>query len=199
MVVVTNWWASQLSEGVSWSGDESDAVLLASAASDPEAFGWFYDRYERAITGFLLRRAGSPEVAADLTAEVFVSALLGSSRYRPDGETAAVWLFAIARNVLLESVRKGRVESAARLRAGMHPVVLEDETLAHLMAADGDRWVEELLAMLTAEQAQAIRLRVLDERDYREIAGKLRTSELVVRKRVSRGLQRLRERLEDAR
>jgi RNA polymerase sigma-70 factor (ECF subfamily) len=53
------------------------------------------------------------------------------------------------------------------------------------------------LERLPAEQREAIRARILDEQSYREIATRLRTSQLVVRKRVSRGLATLREELED--
>ncbi len=53
-----------------------------------------------------------------------------------------------------------------------------------------------MLDGLPAEQRDAIRARVLDERDYGEIARELRTSELVIRKRVSRGLAELRTHME---
>jgi DNA-directed RNA polymerase specialized sigma24 family protein len=66
-----------------------------------------------------MRRVASPEVAADLTAEVFAAAFQGAAGYRPTGETAAAWLLAIAHNVLVSSVRRGRVEEAARRRLGV--------------------------------------------------------------------------------
>lgn len=175
---------------------ESDAELLAAAASDPAAFGRFYDRYEAAIAGYFVRRTRLPEVAADLTAEVFAAALGSAARYRPEGPTAAVWLFAIARHTLASSLRKGQVEVRARRKLGAAAIELEDESLARLTAADGERWVAELLAGLPPDQREAIQARVLDERDYADIARELKTSELVVRKRVSRGLARLRERME---
>ena len=50
--------------------------------------------------------------------------------------------------------------------------------------------------MLPPDQLEALRLRVIDERDYDEIARELRCSEAVVRKRVSRGLATLRARVE---
>jgi RNA polymerase sigma-70 factor (ECF subfamily) len=53
-----------------------------------------------------------------------------------------------------------------------------------------------LLDGLPAEQRDAVRERVLEERDYPEIAARLRCSEQVVRKRVSRGLTALRARME---
>jgi DNA-directed RNA polymerase specialized sigma24 family protein len=50
---------------------------------------------------------------------------------------------------------------------------------------------------LPADERRAVELRVIDERDYGEIATELRCSELVVRKRVSRGLAHLREQLRE--
>ncbi len=175
---------------------ETDAELLAAAAHDPDAFGRLYDRYEAPVAGYLMRRTGAAEVAADLTAEVFAAALEAAPRYRPDGPTAAVWIFAIARNTLFKSARRGRVEAHARRRLGMEPVELQDDSLARLTAAEGERWVREMLDGLPADQREAIRARVLDERGYEEIAQEVRTSELVVRKRVSRGLAKLREQME---
>ena len=142
------------------------------------------------------RRTGVPEVAADLTAEVFASALGAAARYRAEGPTAAVWLFTIARNTLSKSVRRGQVEASARRRLGGASIELHEDSLTRLVTADGERWVEELLDRLPPDQREAIRARVLDERDYQDIADELRTSELVIRKRVSRGLAMLRDRLE---
>jgi DNA-directed RNA polymerase specialized sigma24 family protein len=55
--------------------------------------------------------------------------------------------------------------------------------------------VAELVRELPLEQQEAIRARVIDEREYGEIAQTLHTSEAVVRKRVSRGLAALRRRM----
>ena len=52
----------------------SDAELLGTARSDPEAFALVDDRYETSVVGYFLRRTGDAELAADLTAEVFAAA-----------------------------------------------------------------------------------------------------------------------------
>ena len=72
----------------------TDDELLCS--DDPEAFGVFYDRHVKALLGYFARRTRDPEVAADLTAETFASALVARRRFKPDGPPAAAWLFAIA-------------------------------------------------------------------------------------------------------
>ena len=175
----------------------TDAELLAAARSDPEAFGCFYDRYEASVLGYFMRGTGDPEIAADLTAEVFAAALGAAGRYRPRAPTAAAWLFTIAHNTLAKSVRRRRVEARARALVGMGRVELREDSVERVVASgEGDGWIVELLARLPAEQRDAVRARVVDERSYGEIARGLRTSELVIRKRVSRGLATLREELE---
>jgi RNA polymerase sigma factor (sigma-70 family) len=161
----------------------------------------FYDRYEAAVAGYLARRVHDPEVVADLTAEVFAAALHGASRYRAIEATAAGWLLTIAHNTLANSLRRGRVEAGARRRIGIREAVsFEDEELERVEAlAASDGWLLGLLADLPAAQAAAIRARVLEERGYDEIAAALQTSELVIRKRVSRGLATLRHEIEEKR
>ena len=86
--------------GMRWSR-ATDTELLAAAGSDPEAFGEFYDRYETAVVGYLLRHTGDVEVAIDLAGEAFATALQSAGRYHPgprDGRSAAPWLSTIAQN-----------------------------------------------------------------------------------------------------
>jgi RNA polymerase sigma factor (sigma-70 family) len=177
----------------------SDGELLAASRSEPDAFAAFYDRYERSVVGYFVRRTGDPEIAADLTAEVFAAALGASSRYRPQTPSSAGWLFAIAHNKLINSLRRGRVEANARRRLGIRePIEFAAEELEQVESAAGENgWVIELLERLPELQREAIRARIVDERPYPEIAGELQTSELVVRQRVSRGLAKLRNALEE--
>ena len=177
----------------------SDAHLLAGARTSRRAFAAFYDRYERAIAGYFMRRTRDPELAADLTAEVFAAAFMAADRYRPEGRTAAPWLFAIAQNTLVSSARRGRVQELARRELGVRAAVEVDSgSVARLeQAVVGDAWVEEVLQRLPADQRRAVRARILEDRSYDDIATELQTSSLVVRKRVSRGLAQLREEVKD--
>jgi RNA polymerase sigma-70 factor (ECF subfamily) len=174
--------------------EASDGELLVASRSNPDAFAAFYDRYEGSVVGYFARRTGDPEVAADLTAEVFAAALGASHRYRAESPSAAGWLFAIAHNKLVKSLRCGRVEADARRRLGIRePIELAAEELERVeSAASANDWVIELLDRLPPLQRDAVRARIVDERSYPDIAGELQTSELVVRQRVSRGLSKLR-------
>ena len=172
----------------------SDLQLLQQTPAAPAAFDVFYRRHERLVLTYFMRRTGNPEVAADLCAETFAAALLAAGRFRSRGDdSAAAWLLGIGHHRLLRSLRRGRVEDRARRRLAMAPVVVDDQIAARLEQLASDDRVADLLCRLPAEQAEAIRARVIDERSYREIASGRRCSEAVVRKRVSRGLASLRD------
>jgi RNA polymerase sigma-70 factor (ECF subfamily) len=167
----------------------SDDQLLAAAARDSGSFTEFYRRHERAMLAFFLLRTGDAELAADLTAEVFAAVLVACRRYRPGETPATAWLFGIAQKKLSDSRRRGRVEDAARRWLRMAPLELDDDDLRRVEACAG---ADALLDGLPVDERDAVRARVLDERTYADIAGELRCSQAVVRKRVSRGLARLR-------
>jgi RNA polymerase sigma factor (sigma-70 family) len=176
--------------------DAPDEQLLARARGEPRAFGAFYRRHEDRMLCYFLARVGDPEVAADLTAETFAAALVSAHRFRPrKKKPASAWLFGIARNNLAMSRRSGRVEARARRRLGMAPLVLTDEAIERI--TELNQTALALLDELPGDQREAVRARVIDERDYPEIAMDLRCSEAVVRKRVSRGLGTLRARMEE--
>jgi RNA polymerase sigma-70 factor (ECF subfamily) len=175
----------------------SDDELLRAAPGDPEAFGAFYRRHVDEILAFFRVRTGDPELAADLMAETFAAAMLAAPRFRPRREPAVAWLFTIARRKLIDSWRRGRVEDAARRKLMMEPMELDDGGLARIDAlVDQERDpnpLTELMHRLPTDQREALRLRVLDERDYEDIARELQCSEAVIRQRVSRATRSLRQ------
>jgi RNA polymerase sigma-70 factor (ECF subfamily) len=110
----------------------SEPELLERTASDPEAFGLFYDRYEREVLGFFYRATGRADIAADLTAEVFAAALESAGAFDPQLGSARGWLFGIARHKLADAWKHGTVEDRARRRLGMEPLAVTDEVLERI-------------------------------------------------------------------
>lgn len=177
----------------------TDAELLERTAREPGAFAAFYRRHERLVLRFLMSRCRDAELTADLAAETFVRVFEGAVRFDPQraGGTGAVpWILAIANNTLRTSIRRGIVAEDARRRLGCEPLALDDDALARIeREASPGLSVAEVLAELPEDLGAAVVARVLDERDYEEIADQLGCSAQVVRKRVSRGLKRLRANL----
>src|SRR5262249_21600463 len=165
----------------------TDADLLAAARTDASAFRAFYERYAERVHRYHLRRTREPEVAYDLTAETFAQAWFARGRFRDrvDG-SAGPWLFAIARNVLVDSVRRRRLERSACERLG---VVVEASADPDESWLDGlDEALDGALDDLPAGQGDAIRLRVVDELEYEDVARELGTTPAAARVRVHRGL-----------
>ncbi len=176
----------------------TDGELLVATVQNPEAFATFYRRHVRGVLAFFRRRAGSAELALDLTAETFAAALEASPRYELRPEPARNWLYGIAWNKLHEAQRRGHADDSVRRALGMAPILLTDEGIERIEALAGDP-VLELLDGLPVEQREAVRARVIEGRGYDEIAADLRCSPSLVRKRVSRGLHRIRSDLETPR
>src|SRR5581483_8729899 len=163
----------------------SDAALLSAiAARDGAAFSVFYRRHVPVVLAYLMRETRDPETAADLAAEVFAAVLLAAGRYSEQMESATPWVIGIARNKLLMSWRRGRVEARARLRLGFEAMPLDDGDLDRVVevAHAGSGKLLRLMDDLPEDERVAIRSRVLDERPYQEIATELRCSEMVIRK-----------------
>jgi RNA polymerase sigma-70 factor (ECF subfamily) len=174
----------------------SDADLLVATPHEPSAFAEFYRRNERPMLLFFMRRTRSGELAADLTAEVFAAALAAVPRFRPQpGVAAEAWLYGIARHVLSRSRRRARVEDSARKRLGMPALELTDAIVESIERLDAEGALA-LMDALPDDQRDALRARVVEEREYDDIAREMQCSEAVVRQRVSRGLGTLRARME---
>ncbi len=163
-----------------------------------ESFGVLYRRHHAVVLAFLARRVEQPEVAADLMAETF-ALLLGLVRdpQRDIPPLPVAWLMVTARHLLIDSHRRGKVDDRARQQLAMRPIALEDRDLERVeeIATETDL-VKELSSCLEPDQFTALLARVLDERDYAEIAVEMECSESVVRKRVSRALGVLRRAME---
>jgi RNA polymerase sigma factor (sigma-70 family) len=178
---------------------QSDGQLLgATRHGDGAAYSSFYRRYLPAVIGFLLRETRDRGLTTDLAAEVFAAALASARRFRPRGDGSAwPWLHGISVNKLRESCRRGRVEDRARRKLALDPEALDDSDLARVDELASGHGLMAMVDELPHSQRQAIRARIVEERDYAEIASELRCSEMVIRQRVSRGLSRLKEQLKE--
>ncbi len=173
--------------------ERSDGELLASGCAGD--YGAFYDRYLVVVSSYVGTRVGQPEMMFDLVAETFARALERRAQFDPARGSAAGWLLGIARNLIVDAGRRGRVEAASRVRLGMSAVELDDDQLARIVELGRGDLRAALGSLPTAEREAVLRRVVLDE-SYGAIAQTLRCSEQVVRKRVSRGLSSLRANLE---
>jgi RNA polymerase sigma-70 factor, ECF subfamily len=84
----------------------SDADLLVRvAAHDREAFELLYRRYVRSVFGLALRRLRDRQRAEDAVQETFAAVWRSARSYRPERGPAAPWLYAVARNAVVDRQR----------------------------------------------------------------------------------------------
>ena len=129
-------------------GAEDEPVR--SIGSDPEAFTAFYRAHVDEVTRFVTRRVADPQLAADLTAEVFLAVIEAAAGYRGASGGPRTWLFGIARNVIAgEFRRSARERRAEQVIAGRR--LLDADDIDRLTARiDASRQVRELHAELRA-------------------------------------------------
>jgi RNA polymerase sigma factor (sigma-70 family) len=167
----------------------SDADLLRAASA--RAFGELYGRHAVAVHEWFARRVAW--AAADLTAETFARAWLSRRSFNDERDGSALpWLLGIARNVLRESARHDRVETAARQRLGLPLEISDDEGFADIDERLSPRpSLRAALEDLPVHERRALELRVVDELSYDDVARSLRIRPAAARLRVSRALRRL--------
>ena len=182
------------------STDLEDVELLLRSRHEPELFGLLFERHAEPMLAFFARRTLDPEAAAELVAETFAEAFSSRARFRDQGVDGAAWLFGIGRNLLSRYFRNGAVEARARRRLGMPERTVGEsdyeriEELIDLEEVGSE--VRAALSDLPEDQREAVTLRVIDGRPYREVAEELGCTETTARARVSRGLRRIAARLE---
>jgi RNA polymerase sigma-70 factor, ECF subfamily len=152
------------------------------------------------LLGFFVRRTLDPEASMDLVAETFAAAFVGRRRFR--GSSAAdeaAFLHGIAKRQLSHWYRHAAVRRRASRRLGIERPSLDDESYARvdelLQSAPEREAVREALAALPPAQQEVLRLRVVEEREYAQVASALGVSEQTARARVSRALRALDEAL----
>jgi RNA polymerase sigma factor (sigma-70 family) len=165
---------------------------------DADGVARLYAVHAEAMLGFFMRRTYQPEVSMDLVAETFACAFRDRGRCRgSDEREQAAWLYGIARHRLIDFARRGRVEHEALERLGFQRRALTDDEYERVEELAGLEEVRERLAAgldgLGDEQRAALRLRVIEERSYAELAVILDVSEQTARARVSRALRAMRD------
>jgi RNA polymerase sigma-70 factor (ECF subfamily) len=96
--------------------DAGDGELLLRVADrDRAAFELLYHRYVRSIFGLALRRLRDRGRAEDAVQEVFAAIWRSAGSYRPERGPATPWLYAVARNAIVDRMRQSGDAPSAEL------------------------------------------------------------------------------------
>ena len=155
---------------VTSTGQAEDAALAIRASrGDAGAFGLLYDKHVDAVYRYVYYRVRDDAEAEDLTSDVFMKALRAIPKYEPR-QAFLAWLYRIARNAVIDHVRRGGRQVAyedAIAHPSVHEVIEPD---TELLAMSDKATLREALAKLTPLQQEVIVLRFLEGLSTLEIA-----------------------------
>jgi RNA polymerase sigma factor (sigma-70 family) len=174
-------------------GLRSDAEVIVSSLTAPEAFGSVFDRHFAAVHRYLARRVGR-ERADDLASQTFTVAFARRASFRPDALGARPWLLGIATHLLLNDRRSEQrlLETMARLSAQRGADVSHSDR----DRSEVDGALAAALAGLDVDQRDVLLLVAWGELSYEEIAEALAIPVGTVRSRLSRARAYLRAHLD---
>jgi RNA polymerase sigma-70 factor (ECF subfamily) len=171
----------------------SDGELIQrSAAGDRRALEQLYARYARPVFGLALRRLGDRGRAEDAVQETFVSIWRAAKSYRPERGPGAPWLYAVARNAIVD---RSRAKSETPVQP---PDEASIESGPDIRAEQSwTRWrVHRALEELPELEREVIELAYWHGLSQSEVAESLRIPLGTVKTRTRSGLQRLADLLE---
>ena len=167
----------------------SDAELLARVGQrDREAFEILYGRYVRSVFGLALRRLGDRGHAEDAVQEAFAAIWRSASTYLPERGAAGGWLYTVARNAIVDRLRRNGPAADAEL-----PELASAEPGPAQRAETGDvAWrVHRALEELQPREREVIELAYWSGMSQSEVAEYLGVPLGTVKTRTRSGLARL--------
>lgn len=154
-------------------------------------FDALYATHQTAILGYVLRRAGSTEDAADAIADTFLVAWRRLDSI-PPGEDARLWLYGTARRVLANQRRGERRRVALTLRLRAELIHAQHETTSIGAIAE----LSDAFKRLSESDREILALEGWEGLEIAQIAMVLGCSSNAARIRLHRARRRLAEQLE---
>lgn len=172
----------------------TDGELIARvAARDRYAFEELHRRYARALLGFALRRIPDRGRAEDAAQDSFAAVWRSASTYDPARGPGAAWLYTVARNVIVDALRRSPAATMAEPPELASAEAEPDEQAEAAWLA----WrVHRALAVLPEHERPVIELAYWSGLSQSEIAEFLHLPLGTVKTRTRSALARLADELE---
>ena len=158
------------------SHEEEHPIVVGLRAGDPKALSTLYEWYgEILYRTTILPRLPIPELAEDCLAQTFARAMERIAQFKPQGKSIYFWMRRISINLAMDAHRRHQAQRRVHQRLSEEQNVIP----LHGRLPNPDRaselsevreLIEEALSQLNPRYAQALRLRLLDDRDRAECA-----------------------------
>lgn len=173
--------------------DDPDALLVATAGGDQQAFARLYRLAAAKLFGLLVRILRREDWAEEVLQEVFVSVWRHAGDFTPSRGAAWPWLLQIARNRALDRWRRAS-QDATDPDADLEAIPDGSPPVDAQLARDRDaRRLHGCLERLVARQRECVELAYFEGLSHSQLAERLSVPIGSVKTWIRRGLLVLRE------
>jgi len=174
-------------------GDPAAAWIVAIAEDRcRKSFIDLFTTLAPKVKGFLKRRGMSDQIAEELTQEVFFTIWQKARHYDPARATSSAWIYTIARNILIDFMRRSHA------LVGLDDRNFEDDAPdpeATIQTVQGHARLKAHMARLPNDQARVLQLFFYEDRTHVEIARDLSMPLGTIKSRIRLAIARLRSEL----
>jgi RNA polymerase sigma-70 factor (ECF subfamily) len=176
----------------------ADLIGRVASRGDQEAFKTLFEHFAPRIKGLMLKLGCNADEAEEIAQGALIAIWRKADQFDPASTGAAAWIFTIARNLRIDSLRRaaraGRSGSDAELADALDPAEPADILISRVENAAR---VKAAIERLSAEQSKVIQLSFIEEQPHPEIASLLGIPLGTVKSRIRLAMNRLRELLDD--
>lgn len=183
---------------MSWDARDSSApdatssgLLLRLSAGEPAALEELYATYSGYVMAIALRILGNREEAEEVVQDVFWRLWKSGLRYDPTRGRFTTWLFAVARNRALDSLRKRRRAPTSNPISAVPELQAPDDPEGDASRVEQRATIRAALRALPEHQRQAIELAYYRGLTHREISELIGEPLGTIKSRIKRGMDQL--------
>jgi RNA polymerase sigma-70 factor (ECF subfamily) len=176
---------------------EQEIVLIEKAKINPEEFKPLYEAYYNLIFGYVFKRVLDEYDAAEITSDVFTKALLNIKKYKSKGYPFGAWLYSIARNEVINFIRKNKKEKIIKVSDEEFMFLLnntaEKSNKNEFEKEKNLNRVLKSLSYLNDDELELIELRFFENLSFDEIGKILKIKEATARVKCHRIILKLKK------
>lgn len=170
---------------------QKELQWVKQAKRSPEGFAPLYKKYYEQIFRYIYQRMDDFDVAADVTAQVFIKAMNNIHKYEYRGVPFASWLYRIAKSELYQSFRDKKAQRTVNVESFQLFQVIED---LEEDTSDEDRtMLLKIISELDESDVELLELRYFEKRSYREVGELLDISENNAKVKAHRLIQKMKK------
>ena len=177
---------------------EENRLIQRASEGDASAFNSLMGMHERRMYAVALRMCGNPEDAQDCLQEAMLRIYRAIDGFK--GQSSfSTWVYRITMNTCLDELRRRKNRPNTSLDglydAGWSPVDPGATPEKHALQGDMRRQLQAFVSELPEEMRAAVVLRDIQGYSYDEIATILNANVGTIKSRISRGREKLREKI----